>query len=224
MTQAGKQIYLVGNWKSNKTLQEADDFFKIISLPTLPDNTHVVICPPFPYLRSLEGSIELGVQDISPYPFGAYTGAITGEMVKPYARYVIVGHSERRKYFHETNQEVGNKARMAIANGLIPIVCIDEPYLDTQLTYFTHEELEKMIVAYEPLAAIGSGIPDTPEHAQLIAETINTFAPVPVLYGGSVTSDTVKQYVDMPNISGVLVGGASLKTESWSALVRAAID
>ena len=226
MTQAGKQLYLVGNWKSNKTLEEAQEFIDTISLPDLPSDIHVVICPPLPYLIPMkESSLELGVQDISPFPFGAYTGAVTGEMIKPYVHYVIVGHSERRKYFHETNQEVGNKARMALANGLKPIVCVDEPYLDAQLAYFTREELNQIIVAYEPLAAIGSGTPDTPEHAESIAEKIQslTQANIPVLYGGSVTAETVKQYTDLPHISGVLVGGASLKADSWSTLVKAVI-
>lgn len=231
MTQAQKHLYLVANWKSNKTWEEAREYIKMLSLP-VSKRTSVIICPPMPYIMPIAGLIQelnlpaaVGAQDLSPFPFGAYTGAVTGDMIGGIATYAILGHSERRKYFHETNQEVGNKVRTAVDAGITPIVCVDEPYLTTQLAFFTPDELRKMIVAYEPLSAIGSGTPDSPDHAESVALKINQLAQadVPVLYGGSVKSETVGQFVAMPHISGVLVGGASLDAATWNALVRAAL-
>lgn len=233
MTQAGKPLYLVGNWKSNKTHEEAEEFFSILSLPVLAPNLRVVICPPMPYLYSIADlvkqtgiNVSLGVQDLSPYPLGAYTGAVSSIMIKQVAHYAIIGHSERRKYFQESNEEVAKKTRMALEDEITPIVCVDEPYLETQLAHFTLEEMQRIIFAYEPVSAIGSGIPDTPEHAQEIALTIQRLAQtnVPVLYGGSVTEKSVSSFITMPAINGVLVGGASLNPDQWSSLVTAAIS
>ncbi len=232
MVQAGKQLYFVANWKSNKTLAEATAYIHTLSLPVLPPTAHVILCPPFPFLfpmiqmageRSLP--VEFGVQDISPFPYGAYTGAVTGGMIGTDV-YAIVGHSERRKYFHETNQDVANKVHTAVENDITPILCVDEPYMEAQLAFFGENEFNHLIVAYEPLAAIGSGTPDTPEHAEQIAEKIQQLAQthLPVLYGGSVTAESVGSFVEMPQIAGVLVGGASLLATSWSSLVKAGID
>jgi triosephosphate isomerase len=227
MIQAGKSLYLVGNWKSNKTWEEAREYLNRLHINSLGQHK-VVLCPPFPYLVPMAQLIKdkqlpvlLGTQDLSPFPFGAYTGAVTGAMVAGYASYAIVGHSERRKYFHETNQDVWNKARTALDNNVTPIVCVDEPYMEAQLVTFTKEELKRIVVAYEPLSAIGSGKPDTPEHANAVADRIHwiTESQVPVLYGGSVTADSVRQFVEQPLVSGVLVGSASLDPDSWSRLV-----
>lgn len=229
MTQAGKQLLLVANWKSHKTLDEAITF--ITTFPRIKTDHKVIICPPTLYLRPLAHIIEekalsflLGIQDVSPFPFGAYTGAITAQMIDNMADYAIVGHSERRRYFHETNDEIARKVKELLEVGMTPIICVDEPYLEAQLAFFTQQELGKSVIAYEPLAAIGSGAPDTPEHAQEIASRIHQLAEVemPVLYGGSVTADSVKTFVRQPLISGVLVGGASLNVDSWAALVAAA--
>jgi len=224
-----KQLYFVANWKSNKTLEEAREYIETLSLPGLSPEVHIVICPPFPYLffmadqvKERQLPIALGAQDISLFPFGAYTGAVTGGMVAPTAQYAIVGHSERRKYFHETNQDVANKVRTALESDITPIVCVDEPYMESQLAFFNGDECKKMIVAYEPLSAIGSGTPDTPEHADQIAARIQQLseAEIPVLYGGSVTSESVASFVCMSHIAGVLVGGASLDPSKWSDLVH----
>ncbi len=229
MTLQSKTLYFVANWKSNKTLQESLEYADELSLANLPETAKVIICPPFPYLFPLaekftdkQTPVELGVQDLSLFPFGAYTGAVTGGMVVKTARYAIVGHSERRKYFHETNQDVANKVRTALENDITPIVCVDEPYLESQLAFFSSDENKKMIVAYEPLSAIGSGTPDTPEHADQIAAKIQQLSEVeiPVLYGGSVTPESVASFVEMPHIAGVLVGGASLDSSKWGDLVH----
>lgn len=227
MVQAGKPIYFIGNWKSNKTLKEAEDFISGLSLPELTEDIHVVICPPFPYLWNLNSTkVELGAQDISPFPFGAYTGAVTAAMISSVCKYVIVGHSERRKYFKETNQDVAQKARIVLDEGMVPVLCIDEPYLESQLAFFNSDELSKMIVAYEPLAAIGSGVADTPAHASQIANKIKqmAIADVPVLYGGSVTQSSASDYIHQDELAGVLVGGASLNLKTWIALIKASIQ
>jgi len=228
MSQAGKIIYLVANWKSHKTLAEALSWLETMKGWRGTEGMKVIVCPPLPYLRSMHQvivrysmPIELGTQDISPYPFGAYTGAVSAGMVKEFVTYAIVGHSERRRYFHETDQEVANKVGQCLENGLRPILCIDEPYLESQIYALSDLSKEKLVVAYEPLAAIGSGNPDTPEHAQSVAERVKAAmqADVPVLYGGSVTAENIQPYLNMPAIAGALVGGASLDPESWKALI-----
>lgn len=222
--------YLVGNWKSNKTLQESLDWFEQFKGVTLPDDLEVVICPPFPYIphlssfnSDLSSIIKLGSQDISPFPFGAYTGAVTAEMVKEWTSYAIVGHSERRKYFHETHQEVANKVSLCLQHNIAPIVCVDEGYVDQQLAAIESELIAKIVMAYEPLAAIGSGNPDTPDHAAEVAKRIKdrAEADVPVLYGGSVKPDNIRSFVEKEEIAGALVGGASLDPQTWQALIDA---
>lgn len=228
MTQAVKQIYLVANWKSHKTLDEAKEF---VTGYNQSSPHSVILCPPFPYIVPLaniilenKSPLKLGSQDVSNYPFGAYTGAIAADMLRGLAKYCIVGHSERRKYFGETNDIVANKVRLALDADLTPILCVDEPYLESQLAFFTTDELRKMVIAYEPLAAIGSGKPDTPEQANEVAHRIIELSGVDiaVLYGGSVTTETVNDYIKEPKISGVLVGGASLNLDTWTSLVAAA--
>lgn len=232
MSQAGKPIYLIANWKSQKTWAETEVFLQQFRGFREEGNVINVICPPFPYLKTaaemvtgLHLPLKLGAQDISPFPFGAYTGAVAAEMVAPLVTYTILGHSERRRYFHETNQEVANKVARAIENQLTPIVCVDEPYLEAQMAAIEPNNLAKIIVAYEPLTAIGSGLPDTPEHAQEIALKINEVMKqtVPVLYGGSVTAENIKRFLGQPLIQGALVGGASLTIDSWKALLHASV-
>lgn len=220
--------YLVGNWKSNKTLDESLQWFAEMQAVNVPHETEVVVCPPYPYLSNLESQIsndklKLGVQDISPFPFGAYTGAIAIEMVKQWIAYAIVGHSERRKYFHESHQDVANKVDRCIEVGITPIVCVDEAYVEAQLAAINDAYIAKIIVAYEPLSAIGSGIPDTPEHAIQVAQVIKDKAgvDVPVLYGGSVKPENIQSFLSHQEISGALVGGASLDPHAWQELIAA---
>lgn len=221
--------YLVGNWKSNKTFDEAQAWFNEIPEAIIPTDTEVVICPPYPYLVTLANdgrrttSLKLGVQDVSQFPYGAYTGAVAVEMVKEWADYAILGHSERRKYFHETHQEVANKVDRCIEAGLTPIVCVDEDYINQQIAAIQDEHMKKIIVAYEPLSAIGSGDPDTPKHAVQVARAIKDKAEfdVPVLYGGSVKPGNIQSFLSHQEISGALVGGASLDPTQWKDLIAA---
>lgn len=220
-----KHLYLVANWKSNKTFEEARDFLNQYST----ESPHrVVICPSMPFIALLKDSAEakklhLGAQDVSNYPPGAYTGAVCADMLKGWVDYVIVGHSERRKYFHETNDVVASKAKLALEAGITPILCVDQPYLEPQLAFFEAEELKKMIIAYEPFAAIGSGQPDSPEEAEKVAEKITRLAQIdlPVIYGGSVDAQNVRGFVEQKQIAGVLVGGTSLGIQDWQLLVQA---
>jgi triosephosphate isomerase (TIM) len=211
MILAGKKMYLVANWKSHKTLEEARDF---IDGYTVSSNHTVIICPPMPYVVPLKEAashkgLALGAQDVSNFPYGTYTGAVSAAMLKGMVDYVIVGHSERRKYFGETNDAVASKAQMALEAGITPIVCVDEPYMEPQLSFFEPEEFKKMITAYEPVSAIGTGQPDTPEHAEAVAAKIMqlTQIEVPVIYGGSVDVTNIRSFTDQPHISGALVGG-----------------
>lgn len=216
----------MANWKSHKTMAEAQTFIEQYDEKS---TQTVIVCPPFPYLLPLKEAvaqkqIKLGAQDISNYPFGAYTGAVSADMLKGVAEYVIVGHSERRRYFQETNEVVANKARLALEAGMTPIVCLDKPYMNAQLAFFGVDECLRMIIAYEPVEAIGSGQPDTPEAADAVAAIIQqlTQSTIPVIYGGSVDEKNVASFVAQPHISGVLVGGASLEVNQWQALVQAA--
>lgn len=231
MSQAGKPLYLVANWKSHKTLAEAEHFVTEGSTPT--ENVTQIICPPVPYLASISQliksqqlSVSLGVQDVSPYPFGAYTGAVAVDMVKEWVTYAIIGHSERRRYFHESDQEVANKVSRALEAGITPILCVDEPYLESQIGTLDEGLRGTCLFAYEPVSAIGSGHPDTPEHAEAVAQRVQAQvrAEVVVLYGGSVTAENIKSFTDQPHIAGALVGGASLDPQSWHALIKAVAE
>ena len=226
-----KNLYLIANWKSHKTLDEATRFFDSLQNLELNPQVKNIIAPPAPYLQSLlvqvtdsNVPIILAAQSISPFPFGAYTGEVSAAMVKDWAHYVIVGHSERRKYFHESYQDVANKIAQILEHNLTPILCVDEPYMHAQFDALGPENIPQLIVAYEPLTAIGSGDPDTPEHAAKIATQIKEIANanLPVLYGGSVTADNVHTFTSLPEINGALVGGASLDPESWQDLINAA--
>lgn len=225
--------YLVANWKSHKHVADVRHWFETVELALAEtDEVAVVVCPPAVHLFDAYDLVQqqslpvtLGMQDISAYPFGKYTGAIAAEMVAEQVDYAIVGHSERRRYFGETDSEVAKKVDMCLMHEIIPIVCVDEPYLESQLHVIDSQAYDSMIVAYEPLAAIGSGEPDTPEHAQQVARSIRdlTTSKVPVLYGGSVDAENVGLYLNQSLIDGALVGGASLDARDWSALVQAVV-
>lgn len=224
--------YLVANWKSNKTSTQAMNWLQEMKGLALRSNElKVVVCPPATLLEQMQRGIkerslpmELGGQDISPYPFGAYTGAIAAGMVKEWAQYVILGHSERREHFGETEMEVARKAARAEEEKLIPIVCLDVPNLGKQIQAMDQSLIEKMIVAYEPRGAIGSG---EPQELNKVIEVIKrikqlTDAETKVLYGGSVDLEEVGIFLKEEVIDGLLVGGASLEASKWRAIVERA--
>lgn len=216
-----KKLY-IANWKSHKTEEDALSFFKAfeakISEVNL-DNKEIVIAPPTTLLMKCKYLIEKGnlpiklaAQNVSSFPEGAYTGEISAKQVKEFADYVIIGHSERRKYQHENEADLENKSREAIDQGLIIIQCIQDENSSV------HSGVK--IVAYEPPSAIGSGNPDDPKHIQEVFEKIGKDNPeVTLLYGGSVNSDTLKSFIEVDKLGGFLIGGASLEAEAFISLL-----
>lgn len=244
---------VAGNWKMNKTSREAVEFVAALktALPD-PGGTDVVLCPPFTALadvgRALTGApFELGAQDLHWEPRGAFTGEISAAMLWDLGcTYVIVGHSERRRLLGEDDEAVRRKVATALAQELIPILCVGESLeerdggrteriLQTQARIgtldVTLEQAAQLVVAYEPVWAIGTGRPATGEEANRIAGLLRRWlrewfgdaaAAMRILYGGSVTPDNAAEFTGQPEIDGALVGGASLDPAAFAAIVRAA--
>jgi len=208
-----KNIFIAGNWKSNKTVEEA----LLWKQQFQNTKTDVVLCVPFTLLSVMKGGpYVLGAQDISPFEEGAYTGEVNAKQIKELADWVIVGHSERRKYFGETDELLTKKVAMAKGVGLKIIYCVpDEKTLVPQGVD---------VVAYEPVWAIGTGKTDSPENANSVISSIKAKSQVrTVIYGGSVKPDNVVSFVSQQGIDGVLPGGASLKPDVFSALIKNAV-
>jgi len=238
---------IIGNWKMYKTPTEAGAFIRQL-LPLLEDvEVQAGVCPPsicVPAVSAaLEGSrILLGGQNINEAAEGAYTGEISAAMLRDTgASFVLCGHSERRQYYSESNAQVSAKAQAAWSNGLFPIVCIGETQEERQAketftvlaeqlnaSLLSWDGHKKLVVAYEPIWAIGTGLTATPENAQeamafirqqLAARFDSTAAAaVPLLYGGSVKPGNTKELMACPDVNGLLVGGASLDAASFSAI------
>lgn len=225
-----KKTFIVANWKSNKTILQAKEWFKTFNslrgeagnsqLTINREEKEIIICPPFtllPFVREsiVKGqlSIAVGAQDISPFEEGAYTGEINGKQIKEFADFVLIGHSERRKNFLESDETLFKKAELANKCGLTPIFCVQGRE--------TRIPTKSSIVAYEPINAIGTGYPDTPENAQAVASFFKkNYNVAYVLYGGSVTSKDVKEFTKTSDIDGVLVGGASLDAKEFSKIIK----
>ena len=243
---------IAGNWKMYKTLAETEAFFAALG-PRITDVAHcdIVIAPPFTVLRrAAELGSEIGIsvsaQDLHWEKEGAFTGAISAGMIRDAGcRHTLIGHSERRQYFGETDQSVNKKVRAALGAGLEPIVCIGETLaereggrtesvLERQLTQglagLTEDEFSPIMFAYEPVWAIGTGRTATPEIAQqahayirrgvgqMVSET--AAARLRILYGGSVKPDNIQGLMAQPDLDGALVGGASLDANSFAAIIR----
>lgn len=216
-----KNLLIVANWKENKTVDESLQFmdeFKNAYSPR--DGVSVIICPSFTSLSTLfqfvlENStmLMLGAQDVSEFETGAHTGEISANQIAGLAKYIIIGHSERRA-MGETDERIEKKILNTSAAGLTPILCVQNEN--------THVPPGVEIVAYEPIEAIGSGHPDTPENADYVAGELKQKNPEIkyVLYGGSVTDENANQFTLQENINGVLVGGASLIAETFSKIIK----
>lgn len=232
-----KKLFIIANWKSNKTEVEAKNWLQQFTIYNLSrgarstgqfTNKEIVVCPPFTQLSILKSliinhksNIKLGTQDISPFDAGSYTGEVNGEQIKEFTDYAIIGHSERRKYFRETDELINKKIEMAEKYGLTPIICVSDQSQISNLKSQIHSlNLKTLIVAYEPLFAIGSGNPDTPNSANEVAGEIKKEINVPVLYGGSVNSQNVNSFTQMENIDGVLVGKSSLDPEEFFKIIE----
>lgn len=229
-----KPIAILANWKSNKTIKEAEEWVKEVSNFQFPifNFIRVILCPPFISLPTLKRLIlkyklpvKLGSQDVSPFENGPYTGEISARMLKDLADYVIIGHSERRKYFGETDKMVVQKVKLAVKYGLIPVVCISNL---KQVDYLTKDEevrTTSLLILYEPLFAIGSGQPDTPGNANKMAFKIKGVLgkETKVLYGGSINPKNVASFLSQPEVFGVGVGGASLDPQEFLKIIENAL-
>jgi len=246
---------IAGNWKMYKDLAESAALLRGIlgGLGSADPGVTVVVCPPFtslaPAAEILRGShVRLGAQNMAEQDDGAYTGEISWKMLKAAGcEYVILGHSERRQYFGETDGVINRKARKALEAGLLPIICVGERLEERErgvtrdvvlgqvrgtLAGMTAGDLERVVLAYEPVWAIGTGKTATPDQAQevhslirrLIAEMFgpDAGAGLPVQYGGSVKPDNAADLMRQPDIDGALVGGACLKADSFLAIISAA--
>jgi len=240
-----RQLICAGNWKMHKTGGEAAAFvdaFLPLAEP-VPERIEIVLCPPFTALSAVApklggGRVRLGAQDVHWEASGAFTGAISAPMLREHGvRYVIVGHSERREYFGDTDLTVRLKTAAALAGGLTPIVAVGETIelrdagktlshvtLQTQaaLEGLSQADLARVVLAYEPIWAIGTGRSCDPAQANAVMAAMRACVPglrdVPILYGGSVKPENIAEYTAQPDIDGGLVGGASLDPASFATL------
>lgn len=246
--------FVAGNWKMNKTGEEA----RVLVAEMLPELSAIkgadkAVCPPAPYLMSLANllagsGVGLGAQNMHWEASGAFTGEIAPKMVAEFCQYVILGHSERRAYFGETDEMVNKKVKAALAVGLTPIMCVGETLDENEagqtaavvsrqtkggLAGLTPEEAVKIVVAYEPVWAIGTGRAATSQqaqdvHANVVRKSLadlfgkDAAEAIRIQYGGSVNAKNAAELFGMPDIDGALVGGASLKAPDFIAIVKAA--
>ncbi len=245
---------VAGNWKMNKTFQEADDLINEIS-EGLDDisikNVEIILCPPFPFLEmttdyAQESNFSVGAQNVSSYEAGAYTGEISAQMLQSIdVEYCIIGHSERRKYFKETDEILTLKAEMLLKCGIIPIFCCGEELpereagnhfnvvktqLETALFKLDPLDFGKIVIAYEPVWAIGTGVTASSDQAQemhayirsLIIEKYGkeTAKNTSILYGGSCNAKNAKELFANPDVDGGLIGGASLIAEDFLKIIQ----
>lgn len=227
---------IVANWKMNPvTMKEAEELFNSVKHGVKDvENAETVICPPFIYLPLLKG-LTLGAQDSYWEEKGAYTGEVSIAMLKEMGcKYVIIGHSERRKYFNETDEIVNRKVKTTLKAGLIPIVCIGETEEEREMDKtegVLEEEIKqgldkvdvsKIVIAYEPIWAIGTGNPCDVEEALRMKEIIQKMLSkdIRILYGGSAKANNAEGYLKQAGFNGLLVGGASLDPKEFIKIVN----
>ncbi|MGD9715329.1 MAG: triose-phosphate isomerase [Thermomicrobiales bacterium] len=237
---------IAGNWKMNTSRNDALALATEVCEATLPPGVEVVIFPPFIWLEAIAratrgSSVALGAQDCSDQTSGAFTGQISAGMLSELCRWVIVGHSERRRDACESDQLVGRKARAAIESGLKPIVCVGESLevrenneqerivgaqIEAVLTELRGLDVTECVIAYEPIWAIGTGRSASADDAQRMASFIrasiaNQFGGnLRILYGGSVVAQNASSFLSEPDVDGLLVGGASLKPEEFLSIIE----
>lgn len=245
---------VAGNWKMNNNFEEADELLfelaeGIAELEL--ENQDVVICPPALYLEmstdvGLENGFSVGAQNCSYKDAGAYTGEISASMLKSLdIGYCIIGHSERRKYFNETHEELAQKADQLLENGIMPIFCCGEQLeeresdqhfkivkkqISDSLFHLSAEELENIVIAYEPVWAIGTGVTASTDQAQEMHAYIRSIltdkygadaaAEISILYGGSCNAKNAKELFSQKDVDGGLIGGASLKSEDFITIIK----
>ena len=223
--------FIIGNWKMNGNMDEKKSLLSALS--KIKTDNKIILCLPFTLLNGNNHGITIGAQDVSNHDQGSFTGDISASMLKNSGvQYVIVGHSDRRLYHNETNEIVKEKATMAIKNGIIPIICVGET-MEEKNAGHTISVIKKMllesipekgeyIIAYEPRWAIGSGLtPTTNEIVTAVKTVFDTLPnPMPILYGGSVNKDNARNIISIPYVDGLLIGGASLKSETFLPIIK----
>ena len=246
---------IAGNWKMYKTSAEAVALVNALKKEVAGiTQSEIVVCPPFTALPAVAGAlaganIQLGAQNVHWEKEGAFTGEIAPAMLKEFCvRYAVVGHSERRQFFGETDAGVNKRAKAALANGLHPIVCVGEMLAEREagkmesvvagqvrgsLAGFDKNQILETVIAYEPVWAIGTGKTASPAQAQEVHALIRRLlgelfgadvaGKVRIQYGGSVKPDNAKELLGQPDIDGALVGGASLKPGDFAAIVKATV-
>ena len=249
-----KQKLIAGNWKMNGSLAANEALLQGVQQGLAHalsgKQAHVAVCVPMPYLSQVQqlvkGScIDLGSQDVSAHEQGAFTGESSAAMLKDFAvRYCLVGHSERRQYHGETDEQVATKAQRALSAGITPIVCVGETLSEReagkteevvkrQLAAVIHTNghcISEIVVAYEPVWAIGTGKTATPEEAQLVHAVLRAQLQaatehadrIHILYGGSMNAANAAQLLSQPDIDGGLIGGAALKSADFLTIIAAA--
>jgi triosephosphate isomerase len=228
-------MLIAGNWKMFKGPTEAGEFCRALREADLADDVDVVVCPPYVSLESAVQALagtEIGVfaQSCHWELDGAFTGEISAPMLQELGVYgTLIGHSERRQWFGETDETVSRRVKTALAQGLHVIACVGESEAEREAgetdavlrrQVGVLEADENLVIAYEPVWAIGTGKTATPEMAQQAHETIKSVLDLPVLYGGSVKPDNAAELMSQPAVDGALVGGASLDVESFAAICR----
>ncbi|MFT6969489.1 MAG: triosephosphate isomerase [Roseivirga sp.] len=246
---------VAGNWKMNKNLSDglslASEVVNIVN-DELHDDVTVVLCTPFIHLSQVakivegSGKVFLAAQNMSEHESGAYTGDTSVEMIKSVgAQFVVVGHSERRQYHNESNEQLAKKVDLALAHGLTPIFCCGESldvresgkevaFVTSQLTeslfHLTEEEIQKVVIAYEPIWAIGTGKTASSQQAQDMHKSLREFLAgqfgqevadeISLLYGGSAKPDNAPELFSQPDVDGGLIGGASLKARDFVSIAK----
>ena len=246
-----RKTIVAGNWKMNASKESVNTLIEGILSGMNEASSEVIVCAPFPYLSQVESLIQgsslmLGAQNLNVNSAGAYTGEVSADMIKDFgAQHVIVGHSERRSLYAETNAIVAEKTKAAIDAGLTPLLCVGESLEDREsgnteaiveeqinavIDLIGIESFDKVIIAYEPVWAIGTGLTATPEQAQavhlfirnLLADSSEKIAKrTPILYGGSMNAGNAADLISCSDIDGGLIGGAALKAEDFLQICKA---
>ena len=257
MNKAVRKAIIAGNWKMNKTRPEAKELLEAIKplVANAENNVEVIACVPFTNLETAinttaGSNVKIGAENVHFEKSGAFTGEISADMlVELGVEYVVIGHSERRQYFGETDETVNKRTIAALNAGLKPIVCVGELKWERQcniteeviarqikldLWSLTAEQVKNTVIAYEPVWAIGTGLTATPEQAEevcgFIRETLaklydkETAEAVTIQYGGSMNAGNAAELLAKPNIDGGLIGGASLKAADFNTIVQAAVQ
>lgn len=247
-----RRVIIAGNWKMNKNISESLELANSIKRSVYDiQEIEIVLCPPFTSLSDvkeviMDTNIRLGAQDVYWEKEGAFTGEVSAGMLKNIGcAYCVIGHSERRQFFHETNEAVNKKARALLREGIRPIVCVGEKleerkagnafavvkdHVVNSLAGITRDEMLNTVIAYEPVWAIGTGVNATKDQAEEVHKYIRDLLKnmygeeiansVRIQYGGSVKPENIKELISEPDVDGALVGGASLKADSFTQIIK----